>query len=143
MIAGIGAAGGRIMRWLTILLLACAPVLAVLAGDAATIEPQALVERLAWGDRTLVLLDVRTPAEYAEGHLPGARNIPHSELAARIAELEGARASDIVVYCRSGNRSAQALAVLEQAGFKRLLHLDGDYLRWSGDGKPVVSGGQQ
>ena len=131
------------MRRLLVLLVACVPAFAALAGDAATIEPQALVERLAWGDRSLVLLDVRTPAEYAEGHLPGARNIPHTELAARIAELDGARTSDIVVYCRSGSRAAQALAVLEQAGFKRLLHLDGDYLRWSGAGKPVVAGGQQ
>ncbi len=131
------------MRLLTILLLACAPVFAAQAGDAATIEAQALTERLAWGDRALVVLDVRTPAEFEAGHLPGARSIPHTELASRLAELETAKSADIVVYCRSGNRSAQALAVLEEAGFKRLFHLQGDYLRWSESGRPVVTGAAQ
>ena len=91
------------------LLLAAALAFAAQADESATIEPQALVERLAWGDQTLVVLDVRTEAEYSEGHVPGARNTPHTELAARIAELEGARTRDIVVYCRSGTRAAQAL----------------------------------
>ncbi len=126
------------MRLLLMLLLACASVIAAQAGDTAKIEPRALNERMAWGDRSLVILDVRTPAEYAAGHLPGARNVPHTELAARIAELDAARDSDIVVYCRSGNRTAQALTVLQQAGFKRLLHLDGDYTRWSAENRPVT-----
>lgn len=120
------------------LLLAAALAFAAQADESATIEPQALVERLAWGDQTLVVLDVRTEAEYSEGHVPGARNIPHTELAARIAELEGARTRDIVVYCRSGKRAAEALTVLEGAGFKRLLHLQGDYTRWSAEQRPVT-----
>jgi rhodanese-related sulfurtransferase len=119
------------------LLLALALASAAQAQDSATIEPQALAERLAWGDQALVVLDVRTAAEFAEGHLPGARNIPHTELAARIAELEGDRARDIVVYCLSGNRSAQALGTLDAAGFKRLFHLQGDYPAWSAK-RPVV-----
>jgi len=85
------------------------------------------------------VLDVRTAAEYAEGHVPGAQNIPHTELAARVAELDGARARDIVVYCRSGTRAAQALTVLEGAGFKRLFHLQGDYQRWAEAGRPVAT----
>jgi rhodanese-related sulfurtransferase len=121
------------------LLLAAALAFAAQADESATIEPQALIERLAWGDQALVVLDVRTVAEYSEGHVPGARNIPHTELAARIAELEGARTRDVVVYCRSGRRTALALAVLEGAGFKRLLHLQGDYLRWAEDGRPVAT----
>ena len=125
------------MRLLPLLSLACALAFPAQADEAATIEPQALVERLAWGDQALVVLDVRTPAEYAEGHVPGAQNIPHTELAARIAELSAARSSDIVVYCRSGTRAAQALTVLEGAGFKRLFHLQGDYTRWAADGRPV------
>ena len=85
------------------------------------------------------MLDVRTPEEFAAGHVPGAVNIPHSELAARIAELAGARERDIVVYCRTGMRAAEALEVLEKAGFKRLFHLKGDYTRWSEEKRPVVS----
>lgn len=126
------------MRLLALLVLAAALAVPAQAEEAATIEPQALVERLAWGDQALVVLDVRTVAEYAEGHVPGAQNIPHTELAARIAELDGARARDIVVYCRSGTRAAQALTVLEGAGFKRLFHLQGDYTRWSAEKRPVT-----
>jgi phage shock protein E len=84
------------------------------------------------------VLDVRTPEEFAAGHVPGAINIPHTELAARVAELEGSRDSDIVVYCRTGKRAAEALGVLEKSGFKRLLHLEGDYTRWNEEKRPVV-----
>lgn len=121
------------------------PVLAalLLAGRAvavgpAAIEPQALVERIAWADASLVVLDVRTPEEFAAGHVPGAVNIPHTELAARIAELSGARDKDIVVYCRTGKRSGEALGILGKAGFTRLYRLEGDYTRWSEEKRPVV-----
>lgn len=109
-----------------------------LAGDAATIAPRALVERLAWGDRSLVVLDVRTPEEFAAGHVVGARNIPHTEIAGRLAELGEARERDVVVYCRSGRRSELALEALRAAGFTRLFHLDGDWLRWSAEKLPAV-----
>lgn len=126
------------MRRLPVLLVMT--VLAFSAGAAgpASIEPKALNDRIAWADRSLVVLDVRTGAEYAEGHIPGAINIPHDQVAARIAELADARDSDIVVYCGSGKRASLALGVLEQQGFKRLYHLAGDYARWSGEKRPVV-----
>lgn len=127
------------MRPWPLMVLATALALPAQADETATIEPQALVERLAWGDRSLLVLDVRTPAEYAEGHVPGARNFPHTEIAARIAELSAAQSSDIVVYCRSGTRAKQALAVLEGAGFKRLFHLQGDYQHWAEAGRPVAT----
>jgi rhodanese-related sulfurtransferase len=125
------------MRRLLLGVLAAAIALGAMAATPSLVEPAAVLERLAWGDRSLVLLDVRTPAEYADGHLPGAINIPHTDLEARIAELEKAKGRDIVVYCRSGNRSEQALGVLRKAGFERLFHLKGDYLGWSGEKRPV------
>jgi rhodanese-related sulfurtransferase len=66
-------------------------------------------------------------------------NIPHTVLAARVAELDDARERDIVVYCRTGSRTAQALEVLGKAGFKRLFHLEGDYVRWSEEKRPVIA----
>lgn len=60
------------------------------------------------------LVDVRTPEEFAAGHLDGARNLPLDALTARMAELPRDRA--VVVYCRSGARSARAAAVLRSAG---------------------------
>ncbi len=125
------------MRRLPLAVLAAAIAFGAAAAGPTSIEPKTVVERLAWSDQSLVLLDVRTPAEYAEGHIPGAINIPHTEIAARIGELSGARERDLVVYCRSGNRTEQALAALRKAGFSRLFHLKGDYLRWSEEKRPV------
>lgn len=126
------------MRRLALAVLGAAIAFGAIAAEPASIEPTTVVERLAWGDRSLVVLDVRTPAEYAEGHVPGAVNIPHTELAARIGELADAHSRDIVVYCRSGSRAAQALTVLGDAGFTRLFHLKGDYQGWSGENRPVI-----
>lgn len=119
-------------------LIAATLVFAAEASGPESIEPKALGARIAWADRSLVVLDVRTPAEFAAGHVPGAINIPHTELASRVAELEESRDSDIVVYCKSGVRAANALGVLEKSGFKRLFHLEGDYARWSEEMRPVV-----
>ena len=118
---------------------ACAIALAAMAAGPGSIEPKTLGERIAWADPSLLVLDVRTAAEYAAGHLPGALNIPHGELAARIAELDGERERDIVVYCRTGVRAGQALEVLDKAGFTRLFHLKGDYTRGSEETRPVVA----
>ena len=126
------------MRRLPLFLLLVAIACRAVAAGPAAIEPKALAERIAWADSSLVVLDVRTPAEYAEGHVPGAVNIPHTEIAARIAELSGARDKDVVVYCRAGGRAALALDALDKAGFKRLFHLTGDYTRWSEENRPVV-----
>ena len=126
------------MRRLPLVLVAFAIAFMAQAANSPSVEPKTVGERIAWADRSLVLLDVRTPAEYAEGHLPGAINIPHTELAARVAELSESRESDIVVYCRSGTRAEQALGVLKDAGFKRLFHLQGDYQRWSEEKRPVT-----
>ncbi len=127
------------MRRLALVVVAFAIASMALASEPQRVEPKAVNERIAWSDRSLVLLDVRTPAEYAEGHLPGAINIPHTELASRVAELSDARDRDIVVYCRSGTRAEQALGVLKDAGFSRLFHLDGDYQRWSAEKRPVTT----
>jgi phage shock protein E len=62
------------------------------------------------------LLDVRTPSEFAQGHLPGALNMPVQELENRLDEL-GVRSRPLVVYCRSGSRSGSAKRVLERHGF--------------------------
>lgn len=81
----------------------------------------ALSDRLAEHTRELVaggaiLLDVRTPSEFCAGHLEGAKNIPLQELPARLNEL-GKAEGTILVYCRSGKRSAQAAALLASHGF--------------------------
>lgn len=61
-----------------------------------------------------LLLDVRTPKEFAEGHVPGAMNIPVQDLGQRLSDVGAPR--QVVVYCRSGGRSAAAAQLLRRAG---------------------------
>jgi phage shock protein E len=105
-------------------------VCSVVAAETPTIAPAALAERIEQQDAGLIVLDVRTPQEFAAGHVPGALNIPHDQLPNRIAELVGAKDKEIVVYCRSGRRAALAEQTLAEHGFKRVLHLEGDIQKW-------------
>lgn len=84
-----------------------------------------------------VLLDVRTPEEFQQGHIPGAVLIPVQELEARIAELAAFRDKDVLVYCRSGNRSMTAAKILEQAGFTMIYNLGGGINSYSSGGYPI------
>ena len=102
----------------------------------ARIAPAELQARLD-KDKELVILDVRTPVEFAAGHVPGARNVPHDEVAARLPELAALRDQPVVLYCRSGRRSGLAAEQLRAAGFTRLLQLEGDYPGWDAQGRPV------
>ncbi|MGH1342981.1 MAG: rhodanese-like domain-containing protein [Nannocystales bacterium] len=74
------------------------------------------------------LIDVRSPEEFASGHIEGARNIPVGEIGARSSEV-GDKEAPVVVYCRSGMRSAQAKATLDSAGFTQVHNLGG-MSRW-------------
>jgi phage shock protein E len=65
----------------------------------------------------VVFVDVRTRAEFAGGHVRGARHIPHDEMARRFKELERHKGQRILLYCRSGRRSGIATRVLRQQGF--------------------------
>ena len=71
-----------------------------------------------------VLLDVRTPEEYAEGHIPGSVSIPLAALPARYNEL-GALDTPLFVHCLSGGRSGQAVSFLKRAGFTNVKNIGG------------------
>jgi adenylyltransferase/sulfurtransferase len=93
------------------------------------ITPVELAERLKIGD--VDLIDVREPHEWDIARIPGARLIPLGEFPAAIPSLD--RNRDIVVQCRSGVRSANAVRQLQAAGFTRVQNLAGGILRWSDD----------
>lgn len=80
------------------------------------------------------LLDVREPAEYREGHIPGAVNIPMGQLTARLAELD--REQPVYVVCASGNRSSVMTEVLTAAGFDAI-NVAGGTSAWIRSGRPV------
>lgn len=86
----------------------------------------------------IVLVDVREADEFAAGHVPGAINLPLSRLRAdQMPAPEGAR---VAVMCRSGNRSARAVAALEAAGRADVLDYSGSFLDWTAKGGAVVTG---
>ena len=96
--------------------------------------PRELADALARGD-DLQLLDVREPYEWQLGVLPNAKLVPLGSLQAAMSSLDAQR--DIVVYCRSGLRSADAVQRLCAAGF-RATNLAGGILRWSDDVDPTL-----
>lgn len=98
------------------------------AGSASEVTARDLREELGAG-ADLLLLDVRQPEEHARECIAGSVLIPLGELAARAGELDAGR--DIVVYCRSGVRSAMACRALRRAGFQRVRNLAGGISAWS------------
>jgi len=88
----------------------------------------------------VVVLDVRTPEEFAEGHLEGAVNLDVSspDFAAGLAELDPA--ATYAVYCRSGNRSQAAVQQMQGAGIDAVADLAGGIQAWAESGRDVVTG---
>lgn len=86
----------------------------------------------------VTVVDVRTPAEFAEGHLEGARLIDFNDasFADQVALLDPD--GRYLVYCRSGNRSAQAVAVMQQLGIDRIWDMEGGVIAYAQEGYPLV-----
>ncbi|HET9011278.1 MAG TPA: rhodanese-like domain-containing protein, partial [Gemmatimonadaceae bacterium] len=99
------------------------------------ITPAELAARMRAG-ADFDLIDVREPREWELTHLPGARLVPLGTLADAIPTLDASR--EIVVMCRSGKRSADAVRQLQAAGFGRVKNLNGGILRWGEDVDPSV-----
>jgi rhodanese-related sulfurtransferase len=80
--------------------------------------------------KQVVVLDVREPDEFKQGHLQGARNIPLSELATRVAELEKFKDKPVLLVCERGNRTRAAVKVLREKQFSALHQLKGGMQAW-------------
>ena len=94
-------------------------------------------EKLALTPEATVL-DVRTEAEYREGHLPNATlmDVRRSDFSDHVLELE--RSKPLFVYCASGIRSDKAVNILRQLGFREVYELKGGFHEWVGAGKPYL-----
>jgi rhodanese-related sulfurtransferase len=86
----------------------------------------------------VIILDVRTPGEFNEGHIEGALLIDFQSgnFENEIASLD--KSKTYAVYCRSGNRSGQAVKVMSDAGFSNLYNLNGGVIDWASAGLPLV-----
>lgn len=89
-------------------------------------------------EQGVVTLDVRTPGEFNEGHIEGSQLIDFQSgnFENEIAALD--KSKTFAVYCRSGNRSGQAVKVMREAGFNNLYNLNGGVIDWANAGLPLV-----
>ena len=99
------------------------------------LNPQDAERLLAEGG--VVLLDVRTPKEYQNGHIPNAQLIPLRELEDRLKELPKDRTLPVLVYCSNGDRSAKAARLLYDTGRKDVYTLIGGLRAWVAAQKPL------
>jgi rhodanese-related sulfurtransferase len=120
---------------LSLLLIAISPLAAsdTLVVHATAAEAAKLVK-----EKKVLVIDVRTADEFAEGHIEGAQNIDF-----RSTKFEGnlaavAKTQPVLVHCASGGRSTSALKVFQKLGFLNVTHLDGGFAAWQAAGKPVV-----
>lgn len=107
-------------------------------GDAnagGRIIPADYVSRYSEANVSHLLVDVRTPEEYAEGHIANSVNIPLQELTSRLNEIP--HDTPVILYCRSGNRSNQALNLLVGEGYANLYDMGG-IIDWQAQGYPVT-----
>ncbi|HEX2783430.1 MAG TPA: rhodanese-like domain-containing protein [Ilumatobacteraceae bacterium] len=89
-------------------------------------------------DPSVVVVDVRTPAEFAEGHIARAELVDFDApgFSDRIAKFD--RSATYLVYCHSGNRSGQATAIMAELGFTNMYNLAGGITAWQDAGAPIV-----
>ena len=87
-----------------------------------------------------VVVDVRDKNEFAEGHIVGAINVPHTALANRLAELEKYKERPLVLACKMGQHAGASGTVLRKAGFQDVSRLKGGVAEWRNQSLPVVKG---
>lgn len=105
------------------------------AGSVVNLSPAEFHKRLK-GEHAAILLDVRTPSEFAGGHLPGAQNLNFNSptFQQQVAQLD--RNKPVYLYCAVGGRSASAAAVMRKMGFQVLYNMSGGFSQWSAQGLP-------
>jgi rhodanese-related sulfurtransferase len=118
-------------HWFAII---CTSLLAFAIGCAPSVSRNDLAAQIESGTAPLVL-DVRSEEEYAEGHVPGAVNIPFQAVDDRHGELAVAKDEPIVVYCGHGPRAGWAARSLRKAGYTNVVTLEGHMTSWVEDGR--------
>jgi rhodanese-related sulfurtransferase len=111
-------------------------LLPALMPRAKRVSPQQTVQMINRGKT--VLVDVRTPEEFAGGHLRDAKNIPLADFGTRIGELDKSKGKSIVVLCQTGPRADKAAKLLAGAGFEDVAVLDGGVAAWQAANLPTA-----
>jgi rhodanese-related sulfurtransferase len=101
--------------------------------NANRISAEALLARIVSGTAPAIV-DVRSRAEFARGHVPGARHVPFWQVSRHLEEIASSRDAEVVVYCGHGPRAIVARRALRRKGFTRIVCLDGHFSRWRSAG---------
>lgn len=130
-------------NWLLILIALSAATLLALpqlmgAAGGAGLVPQAAVQLI--NREKAVVVDVCEPAEYAVGHVAGARNVPLGRLEQQLAATVKNKALPLVLVCQSGARSGRAVALAKKLGYENAQSLAGGLAAWRSAGLPVEKG---
>ncbi|MGB1263669.1 MAG: rhodanese-like domain-containing protein [Cognaticolwellia sp.] len=109
-----------------------------LAEQTATISQQQLLSLMGAPKTNILVLDVRSAEEFAQGHIKGAVNISHQQINENLSKIIAFKDQTVVVHCRSGRRAAIAETALRAEGFSDLRHLKGDMNDWQAADLPLV-----
>lgn len=126
LLVGLALISGLMLVW---------PLISRLMGGAKQVDTLEAVQKINHADA--LVIDVREPAEVAQGKIARAKLIPLGELKNRIGELEKYKSKPIIVVCRSGSRSAGACGILSKQGFSEVYNLAGGMIAWQQSNLPV------
>lgn len=101
------------------------------------LQPFEVVQKMNHDDA--VILDVRTDNEYKDGHLANSVHLPLGVLQSRISDINPYKERPIIIFCRTGNRSSQAAAILNKQGFGDLYNLIGGIVAWKKANLPLTT----
>ncbi|MDX1491629.1 MAG: rhodanese-like domain-containing protein [Pseudohongiellaceae bacterium] len=104
--------------------------------SGATVSAQQAVMQI--NRENAVVLDIRDKKEFDAGHIVDAIHIPLNKLATRVSELEKHKQAPIVIACKLGQHSIDAVKVLKQAGFEKVVRLSGGMTEWRSQNLPIV-----
>jgi rhodanese-related sulfurtransferase len=125
LLIAVAVASGGMLLW---------PLVRGGAGGSSigTLEATQLINR-----EDALLLDVREPDEYANGHILNARNVPLAQLEARLRDFEKAKQKPVIVHCATGSRASSAASMLRGKGFEKVYTLSGGVEAWRQAGLPL------
>ena len=131
----------NVWMWVGIVVVAAAALIYMLLPRETTTALPAeisVADAYAKRDAGAFILDVRQPDEWNQFHIPGATLIPLGELESRVSEVPSDQ--EVVVVCRSGNRSQQGRDILTKAGYEQVTSMRGGVSQWQAAGYPTVNG---
>ena len=126
LLVGLAVVSGGMLLW---------PFISRLLGGAKQVDTLEAVQKINHDDA--LVIDVREPAEVAQGKMARAKLIPLGELSNRLGELEKYKTKPIIMVCRSGSRSAGACGILSKQGFSEVYNLAGGMIAWQQSNLPV------